>query len=441
MSRLVFSFELLTQLRDELLESSRETCAILFGRAVVQNGRVVRIVVRDFYRVPESDYLQRTGISAQLSPELVAFVTQRVRKSGESLIFAHSHPFALNEFSSTDDAGEKLLCSFLKVRTPKTIHAALLITPDLMIARVLGCKEPLKVIGIGSQLLWGTNSESGECNQSFDRQVRVFGKSGQIRLQTMRVGIVGLGGTGSVVLEQLAHLGVGQFLLIDPDIVECTNLNRLIGASALDISKPKVETAATLAKRINPSAEITPLRGSVLLARVAEQLADTDFIFSCTDSHGSRAVLNQFAYQYLVPVIDMGVAVVAAKGKILNIAGRTQMLAPGLGCLICGDLLNPEAVRTDLLTEYERASDPYIIGVHEPAPAVISLNATVASMAVTMFLSATVGIPSKARLINYNGITGMARPAESSRHPNCVACSMRGALARANEWPLPARLA
>lgn len=116
------------------------------------------------------------------------------------------------------------------------------------------------------------------------------------------------------------------------------------------------------------------------------------------------------------------------------------MLAPGLGCLMCGEMLNSEAVRVDLLTDYERAADPYIIGVHEPAPAVISLNATIASMAVTMFLSAAVGIPSNARLVNYNGITGVTRAAAITRHPTCIACSHRGALARANEWPLPARL-
>jgi len=440
MSRLVLTSELLTQLRSELLDSAFETCAILFGRAVLKNGRLVRIVVRDFQRVADTDYQQRSDISAQLRPEIVAVVTQRARKNGESLIFVHSHPFALNEFSSIDDKGEKVLAEFLTARTPGTIHATLLVTPETTIARVLNSGESLEVVGVGPELLWGGEAKSSEGGLAFDRQVRVFGEVGQRRLRTMRVGIVGLGGTGSVVLEQLSHLGVGQFLLIDPDIVERTNLNRLVGCSESDISKPKVDVAAAHAKRINSTIRVETIFGSVLLASVAEQLADTDFVFCCTDSHGSRAVLNQFAYQYLVPVIDLGVAIVAADRKVTHIAARTQMLAPGLGCLMCGEMLNSEAVRVDLLTDYERAADPYIIGVHEPAPAVISLNATIASMAVTMFLSAAVGIPSNARLVNYNGITGVTRAAEITRHPTCIACSLRGALARANEWPLPARL-
>jgi len=103
-------------------------------------------------------------------------------------------------------------------------------------------------------------------------------------------------------------------------------------------------------------------------------------------------------------------------------------------------LLDPEAVRVDLLTDFERAADPYVVGIHEAAPAVVSLNATVASMAVTMFLAATVGVPSQARLLNYNGLTGATRPAAISPHPTCIACSHSGSLARANECPLPARL-
>jgi molybdopterin/thiamine biosynthesis adenylyltransferase len=163
---------------------------------------------------------------------------------------------------------------------------------------------------------------------------------------------------------------------------------------------------------------------------VAETLGDTDLVFCCTDSHGSRAVLNQLAYQFLVPVIDMGVVIVTSGGQVSHIAGRIQMLSPGLSCLQCANLLNPEAVRVDLMTDFERKADPYIIGMQEPAPAV---------MAVTMFLSAVAGVPSMARHLNYNGMTGACRSAAVDKHPTCVVCSPKGALARGSGWDLPAR--
>ena len=84
------------------------------------------------------------------------------------------------------------------------------------------------------------------------------------------------------------------------------------------------------------------------------------------------------------------------------------------------------------------AAGPYSQSAHARFPG--SLNATVASMAVTMFLAAVAGVPSAARLVHYNGMTGGARASMISPQSDCIACSRSGALARANEWPLPARL-
>jgi len=98
---------------------------------------------------------------------------------------------------------------------------------------------------------------------------------------------------------------------------------------------------------------------SILLSSTVCRLSDTDFTFCCTDSHGSRAVLNQFAYQYLLPVIDMGVVIRADDGAITDVVGRVQMLTPPLACLVCGSLLDAEQVRRDMLTDFERQADPW----------------------------------------------------------------------------------
>jgi hypothetical protein len=241
------------------------------------------------------------------------------------------------------------------------------------------------------------------------------------------------------VLQQLAHLGVRHFLLIDPDTVEDSNLNRIVGATVHDVGRLKIAVAERLARQIDRTILVEARAESVLRERTALRLADTDFTFCCTDSQGSRAVLNAFAYQYLVPVIDMGVVITANKNEIAHIAGRTQLLAPGLPCLTCASLLDAEQVRRDLLTEFERQSDPYIVGDVQPAPAVISLNSTIASLATTMFLNVAVGVPGSARLLNYDAISGTTRSAVAAAHAGCIVCSDRGALARADEWPLPAR--
>ncbi len=71
---------------------------------------------------------------------------------------------------------------------------------------------------------------------------------------------------------------------------------------------------------------------------------------SALDSHASRAVVGQAAYQYLVPAIDMGVSISVAEGLITHITGRVQLLAPGQPCLSCTGALDGEQIRRELLT-------------------------------------------------------------------------------------------
>jgi proteasome lid subunit RPN8/RPN11 len=440
MSRLVLPHALLAKVRTRLLASEMEACAILFGRAVEENGRLLRLVIREAAFPTDDHYEVRSETTARLKSTFVAAIAQRAKKSGESLVFVHSHPFAFNEFSAVDDAGERVLEEFLSERTPGLWHAAMLVTPAATIARLLGPGARLKIFGVGATLTFDAGADPVEPSDQFDRQIRMFGREGQERLRALRVGVVGLGGTGSIVAQQLAHLGIEDFLLLDPDQVEFTNLNRLVGAHQADVGSPKVRIAKRMVNEINPDARVATYEESALLAQVASRLLDVDFVFGCTDSQGSRAVLNQLSYQFLLPMIDMGVSVVTAEGHVSHIAGRVNMLAAGLGCFVCGQLLNPEAVRVDLLTDFERAADPYVVGSREPAPAVISLNSTVASFAVTMFLDAVLALGANARFITYNGISGVTRPACVSSHPKCYVCSEGGAFAQAGAWPLPGRL-
>jgi hypothetical protein len=220
-------------------------------------------------------------------------------------------------------------------------------------------------------------------------------------------------------------------------VLEETNLNRVVGATRDAIGRSKVEVAAELIRRINPEIKTMPISGNVIMNKDALHLLSCDFLFCCTDSHGSRAVINQLAYQFMIPTIDVGVRVQARDQIVESITGRIQMLAPGLPCLVCHDLLDPEEVRRDLLSPEARSSDPYIVGAVEPQPAVISLNSTVASLGVTMMLSAIVGLPVPVRhqLVLFN--RGIVRAAASDPLPQCVVCSLSGALARGDSWPMP----
>jgi molybdopterin/thiamine biosynthesis adenylyltransferase len=183
------------------------------------------------------------------------------------------------------------------------------------------------------------------------------------------------------------------------------------------------------------------VQGDILETKVGRLLTDVDFIFCCTDSHGSRYVVNQLAYQYFVPCIDMGVVINVRDGKVTHFDGRVQMLAPGLGCLVCRDgILSPDHIRWDLAGEAQRQADPYFlsqVGIRQPS--VISLNSTVASLAVTMFLAAVAGVPSNGRSQMFRGVPGVVRQLDTQPTAGCINCSDEGFLGRGDTCPLPAR--
>lgn len=441
MIEVIFPSRSFSDLKQRILNSDLESCAVLLANFVpLKDGG--RLLVQEVRFISEFEYLNRTPISIQVNPLFIAPVVKEAVLTNKHLIFVHTHPDSAKSlhFSVIDDEGERIIANFLDSRGLNSPHVSLILNNNLVKARRFGSIEEVRVVQVGPDYTILYDSKSSiNIEASYDRQIRAFGKLGQGILKKIRVGIIGLGGTGSVIAQQLAHLGVRDFLLLDPDTVDITNLNRLIGSTLNDVNSNKVEVASHLIQSINPSAYVQQKVGSIIDIKTTRLLLDTDFLFCCTDSHGSRAILNQLAYQYFIPCIDMGVSIVVQNDHVKHITGRVQMLSPGLGCLTCANILNSDLVRYDLMTSYERQKDPYFVGAAVPEPSVISLNSTVASLAITMFLGAMTGMPSSARYQIYNGIDGSVRSISFMPDPTCIVCSRRGALGRGDEWILPAR--
>lgn len=372
----------------------------------------------------------------------LARAVKRAREADQSLILVHTHPFDDQPvFSWVDDRGEALVVPAIAGRAPTGPHGALVLGAGGFQGRLhteAGLEAVSEIVEAGPRVTRYGPRRSLVLDEIHDRNVRTFGAAGQQLLAEATVGVVGLGGTGSLVAEQLARLGVGALVLIDDDRLAATNLNRVVGAYAADVGRFKVEVAADhIARTTDGKTDVTAIPGSILDRIVGKELLGCDFVMNCTDTHGSRAVVNQLAYQHWLPAIDMGVRIDADDGQVTAMAGRVQMLAPGLACLQCDSLLDPEAVRRDLMTEAERHVDPYIVGEASPQPSVISLNATVASLAVTTFLAAMVGLPVRARRMNYRVAEAAVRAVGAQANPSCIVCSTaRGAFGQGDRWPM-----
>src|SRR5205823_3977600 len=156
------------------------------------------------------------------------------------------------------------------------------------------------------------------------------------------------GGTGSITAEQLVRLGIGRVILIDDDRIEASNVSRVFGSVDADVAArtPKVTALERWLKQISPRTVLETHAASVLEASVSGVLRDADVIFGCTDNHTSRALLNQLAYQYLIPYIDMGNRIAAGDGQVTGGSGRVVVMTPLAPCLWCY-----EDIRAKIISE------------------------------------------------------------------------------------------
>lgn len=210
-------------------------------------------------------------------------------------------------------------------------------------------------------------------SERFTRQ-SFLGEHSEDILRACHVAIVGLGGGGSHIAQQLAHIGIGNFLLVDPDVVEEKNLNRLVGATAQDADSAtfKAEVSRRVIQSVNPAAKVTPI-AEQWQAR-PDLLCDCDVIFGCVDRYLERDQLERLARRFLIPYIDIGMDVYPL-GKQFLVSGQVALSLPGRPCLSCMGLLT-----ADLLDQENQG-----YGHAGGRPQVIWPNGVLASTAVGLF--------------------------------------------------------
>ena len=248
--------------------------------------------------------------------------------------------------------------------------------------------------------------------EKYNRQVLWFGSDGQAKLAGLKIAIVGIGGTGSHVLQQLVYLGVKNFIFIDSDKVSETNLNRLIGANDQDVGQLKVDIAKRLVEFINSDAKVVSIPDTFISEVGLASLKEADFIFGCVDKDGARLLLTEFCKAYQKPYLDIATEI---NGD--DWGGRIIFTDTERGCLICRKKLSQEEIHRDLSSPEDRSVDDKIYGVDKDylgntGPSVVSLNGVLSSLAVSEFLNHVTGIRSPKRNLEYRGKMGIVTNAD-----------------------------
>jgi hypothetical protein len=191
------------------------------------------------------------------------------------------------------------------------------------------------------------------------------------------------------------RLGVGEIVLVDDDVMEDRNVNRILNSTMDDVHRArlKVDVLADAIERAQLGTRVIRLPKNLWNPEVVRAVAQCDVVFGCMDTIDGRYLLNLLATYYLVAYFDIGVRLGPQKGHVREACGTINYIQPGRSSLMSRGLFTMKQVaeaglrRNDPSAHTQQLNDGYIAGVVPQRPAVISVNMLAASLAANELLA------------------------------------------------------
>ena len=375
--------------------------------------------------------------NASFEPTYLARATRAAIERGQGLVFMHSHPSAgWQDMSTPDIKAEQGRIADTARATGKPLVGMTVGTDGHWSARVWKEKSPGKV-GLWSRkvrvleksrlVIWERPVSEGVDRRKQRRTIESWGEERQRRLEALRVGIVGLGSVGSVVAEGLARTGIRELVLIDHDIVEPHNLDRLLNASMKDIGRPKTDVAEKSVRRASTAGRIRIInhRRKIQDKTVYASARDCDILVSCVDSPLARDILNRIACRDAIPVVDGGVEVRKdpRTGNMNAARWKAHVVNPYTDCLRCKDQYTSSDVMLEMDGSWRNPS--YIRGSEHDGRGgenVFCLSLSVGSELLNMVLRLPIAEawwPNQEG-IERNLVTGRTKTRSGTCHEHCT---------------------
>ncbi|WP_018463715.1 ThiF family adenylyltransferase [Segatella paludivivens] len=321
-----------------------------------------------------------------------------------AILKIHSHPkggrfFSKQDNHSDDDLFSSIIGGWCESDQP---HISAIMLPD---GEIYGraalpnnqYADIYSVMVVGEEIDFFYHKYQHFSDSYSLRTIQTFGEGTYSKLKQLKIGVVGCSGTGSITIEQLMRYCVGDFVLVDPDIIESKNLNRLVGSKQTEdcIGMAKVDFYKNQIIAANLGSKVNTFKSNICNSKETLQCLSTcDIIFGCMDSASGRNILNRLCTFCLIPYFDMGVYISAdGHGGIDKISTAVHYLQPAKSTLYTRKAYDMNQVNAELmeLTEPERykteSKEGYVKNANVESPAVISINCCVSSIAVIEMLN------------------------------------------------------
>ena len=246
-----------------------------------------------------------------------------------------------------------------------------------------------------------TLSETQKERYSQHLMLSEIGESGQKKLLEAKILVVGLGGLGSPIGYYLAAAGIGHLGIIDPDVVDISNLQRQILHSTPTIGMPKPDSAEATINALNPDVKITKHAGRLTAENAADIVRGYDIVIDACDNLPTRYVMNDACHAANKPLVH---------GSIFQFEGRATVFLPDEGpCYRCLYLEPPPA---------ELMPGPTDIGLLGVLPGVIGVVEATEAIKLVLGLGETL----VGKLLIYDALNMEFQKLDIRKNPDCPVC-------------------
>lgn len=386
-----------------------ERVGFAFATTTTIDENNIVITFTDYKSVHDDDYIDDEYVGAKINTDAIRKAMQYCLDFGQGGFHVHLHNHKGKPTpSKTDSIGLPGIVDSLKNITGDQANGIFILSEDAFYAVVkidsethFITPEVISVVGYPMQFQFN-NPLVTDISEVYNRQ-SFLGKHSELNFENLRVGIVGLGGGGSHIAQQLAHIGVKNIVLFDDDIIEASNLNRLVGGQYEDLARK--EAKSTIARRmilnILPDANIIEVFSRWQVR--PEELQKCDVVFGCVDTYIARQQLEAECRRYLIPLIDIGMDVHQSGSKDYYMSGQVILSMPGM----------PSMQSMGFLTEEKLAAEAAKYGNVGGRPQVIWPNGVLASSAIGVFVDIVTGWTGhqdKLIYLSYDGNSGTLVP-------------------------------
>ncbi len=406
-----------------------------------ETSRRTLLLVQEIVIPPGSAFVRNTGHGAKWSGEYnIALLNQALERRLGILIF-HYHPSTGRVGMSMDDAdsARQLLPTFQMV-APGRPHGSVVLGDTSAAGLILLPSASLLVDNLRlrffSDTLIRTLPEpeaSTDDLQVHCRQPLVDGKLSRASLRGAVVVVVGLSGGGTQVATQLAGLGVGEIIGIDSQRVTRDNLVATdeFGWADILLRRRKTDSVKSKIWWINRQVRFTAVDALVPEKAAIEALKRADIIVGCVNNLNARADLQEIAWRYCIPYVDIGLGLHPLDpsdglSEVGAISGNVFVAVPGGACLWCTGFLTQRkleleaggADRSYLRANCSRGHE------HRSAAYVASFNAVLAGLAVGDVLQLILGYaPGLATRKQYDALCGTVSEVLVEKSQECPRCA------------------